>query len=100
MAGVAPTHGIPARGTGTAARKGWIAAGNGTFGRNQKGNGMKLIDMFKAFVRDEEGAAAVEYGLIAALIAGTIVANVDTIGNRLNTAFGNLLTAMTTGGLP
>lgn len=55
---------------------------------------MKLINMIKAFVRDEEGAAAIEYGLIAALIAAVITTTVDTIGDDLVTAFGKIATAL------
>ena len=39
------------------------------------------------FVKDESGATAIEYGLIAALIAVVIVAAVGAIGTRLNTRF-------------
>jgi pilus assembly protein Flp/PilA len=39
------------------------------------------------FLRDEEGAAAVEYGLMAALIAVVIVAAVTSVGNRVCETF-------------
>lgn len=39
------------------------------------------------FVRDEEGATAVEYGLMAALIAAVIVGVVTTLGTNLQTVF-------------
>jgi pilus assembly protein Flp/PilA len=39
---------------------------------------------------DESGATAIEYGLIAALIALVIVGAVTTIGTKLNTSFGNV----------
>jgi pilus assembly protein Flp/PilA len=61
-----------------------------------EGNGMKLIDMIKAFVRDEEGATAVEYGLIAALITVVISANVKQIGTDLNQAFKAIADALPT----
>lgn len=57
---------------------------------------MKLIDMIKAFVRDEEGATAVEYGLIAALITVVISANVKQIGTDLNQAFKAIADALPT----
>jgi len=38
--------------------------------------------------RDEEGATAVEYGLMVALIAAVIVATVMLLGEQLNDAFG------------
>ena len=43
----------------------------------------KMIRFFK----DEEGATAVEYGLIVALIAAVIVGVVYTLGGQINTAF-------------
>ena len=42
---------------------------------------------FKSFLADESGATAIEYGLIAALIAVVIIGAVSTVGTRLNTAF-------------
>ena len=39
------------------------------------------------FVKDESGATAIEYGLIAALIAVAIIAVLGTIGTNLNTQF-------------
>ncbi|MCC7266814.1 MAG: Flp family type IVb pilin [Caulobacteraceae bacterium] len=39
------------------------------------------------FVKDESGATAIEYGLIAALIAVAIIAVLGTIGTNLNTKF-------------
>ncbi|HLW92676.1 MAG TPA: Flp family type IVb pilin [Roseiarcus sp.] len=42
---------------------------------------------FRKFVRDESGATAIEYGLIASLIAVVIIATVSTLGNKLSTTF-------------
>jgi len=39
------------------------------------------------FMREEEGATAVEYGLMVALIAAVIAGIVTTLGGNLNTAF-------------
>ena len=50
----------------------------------------KLIRFFK----DEEGATAVEYGLIVALIAAIIVGVVATLGTRISTAFQTVATAL------
>ena len=52
------------------------------------------MDLIQRFIRDESGATAIEYGLIAALIAVTIIAAVTLIGSRLDTTFsevGNVL---------
>ncbi|MBI5278017.1 MAG: Flp family type IVb pilin [Burkholderiales bacterium] len=39
------------------------------------------------FLRDESGATAIEYGLIAALIAVAIIAAATTLGTRLSGLF-------------
>lgn len=41
----------------------------------------------KKFICDEEGATAVEYGLIAALIAVAIILSVTDVGNKLKSVF-------------
>ena len=46
------------------------------------------------FVRDETGATAIEYGLIAAGIAVAIIAVVQGLGTNLNTTFGSVQTAL------
>ena len=40
-----------------------------------------------AFLKDETGATAIEYGLIAAGISVVIIASVNAIGSRLNSTF-------------
>ena len=42
---------------------------------------------FKAFIADENGVTAMEYGLIAALIAAGIVTAVGLIGGKLTDTF-------------
>ncbi len=42
------------------------------------------------FLKDESGATAIEYGLIAALIAVVIVGAVTTTGTKLKTSYGNV----------
>lgn len=46
-------------------------------------------------IRNEEGATALEYGLIAALIAGVIAGAVTLLGAQVNTVFTNLTGDMT-----
>jgi pilus assembly protein Flp/PilA len=46
------------------------------------------------FVRDESGATAIEYGLIAAGISVAIIAIVNTIGGTLNTKFTSINTQL------
>jgi len=55
----------------------------------------KFIQGVKNFWNDEEGATAVEYGLMVALIAAVIVTVVAAIGTQLNSAFGLVNTALT-----
>lgn len=44
----------------------------------------------KRFLWDEEGVTAIEYGLIAALIAVVIIVAVTAVGTNLNTVFQNV----------
>jgi pilus assembly protein Flp/PilA len=48
----------------------------------------------KRFVRDESGATAIEYGLIAAGISVAIIAVVQGLGTKLNTTFTSVSTAL------
>ncbi len=50
----------------------------------------KLSQFTKVLWEDDAGATAIEYGLIAALIAVVIVATVTTIGNNLKNIFTNI----------
>ena len=45
------------------------------------------LSALKAFVRDEQGVTAIEYGLIAALIAMALVTAVGLVTGGLNDAF-------------
>jgi pilus assembly protein Flp/PilA len=46
-----------------------------------------MNNLFARFVRDESGATAIEYGLIAALIAVVIISAVTAVGTSLSTTF-------------
>ena len=46
------------------------------------------------FVKDESGATAIEYGLIAAGISLAIIAVVNGIGSNLNTKFNSINTSL------
>lgn len=50
------------------------------------------------FFRDEQGATAIEYGLIAALIAVPIISFLPGIGTKLQTVFQTIDTALTPAG--
>ncbi len=47
------------------------------------------------FVNEENGVTAIEYGLIAALIAVVIIASVQLVGTNLNTLFTKVSTCLT-----
>jgi len=48
--------------------------------------------------RDRRGATAIEYGLIAALIALVTIAGLTTLGVNLNTQFNNIATSVSNAG--
>lgn len=48
---------------------------------------MKLVRQLKNFVREDDGVTAIEYGLIAALIAVVIIGAVTIVGDRLCVTF-------------
>jgi pilus assembly protein Flp/PilA len=48
--------------------------------------------MFTRFIKDESGATAIEYGLIAALIAVAIITGATTLGTELNAKFDSIAT--------
>ncbi len=50
----------------------------------------------KKFLKNEDGATAIEYGLIAALIAVVIIAAVSALGGEISTTFTNIDDAMST----
>ena len=52
------------------------------------------MSTFLRFLRNESGATAIEYGLIAAGISVAIIAVVQGLGTKLNTTFGSVSTAL------
>lgn len=55
---------------------------------------MKLLQKAKLFLEEERGSNAIEYGLIASLIAVAIIAAVDAVGDELITLFTAITTAL------
>ncbi|MDX2203725.1 MAG: Flp family type IVb pilin [Hyphomicrobiaceae bacterium] len=53
-----------------------------------------MSKLLRAFVRDESGATAIEYGLIAALIAVGIIGAARGLGNQLSGTFNGVATAL------
>ena len=52
------------------------------------------MSKFYAFLKDESGATAIEYGLIAALISVVINTAVKLVGTNLDTTFNSVATAV------
>ena len=50
---------------------------------------IKFVRAMKAFYRDEAGAAAIEYGLLVALLALAIIGAVTTLGQETSNSFTN-----------
>jgi pilus assembly protein Flp/PilA len=53
-----------------------------------------MLKIFKTLLRDNSGATAIEYGLIAALVAVAAVAAMTTVGTNLSTTFNNIATKL------
>ena len=47
-----------------------------------------------AFLKDESGATAIEYGLLAAGISIVIIASVNSIGSKINTTFQSIANSL------
>ncbi|MFD2293168.1 Flp family type IVb pilin [Massilia sp. GCM10020059] len=56
-----------------------------------------LSTALKQFVNDEDGVTAIEYGMIAALIATALVAGVGVVAGGLENAFDYIAGKMTVG---
>lgn len=55
-----------------------------------------MTKIFARFMKDESGATAIEYGLIAALISVAIITGATTVGSQLTILFDNIGTELTT----
>jgi pilus assembly protein Flp/PilA len=56
---------------------------------------MQIIHSIKRFVQDQEGVTAIEYGLIAALIAVVIIGGTTAVGVNLEALFQFIATKLT-----
>jgi len=56
-----------------------------------------MTKLFARFVKDESGATAIEYGLIAALISVALITGATTLGGALNNTFINVGAKMQAG---
>ncbi|MEJ2071537.1 MAG: Flp family type IVb pilin [Syntrophobacterales bacterium] len=57
-----------------------------------------LFTKMKTFIADEEGASAVEYGLLVAGIAVVVMASIYLIGTNLNAKYNDVATQLQGGG--
>ena len=55
-----------------------------------------MAQLAKRFAQDESGATAIEYGMIASLIAVVIISTITAIGTKLKTAFTSISTGLGT----
>jgi pilus assembly protein Flp/PilA len=53
-----------------------------------------LIKKLRQFVQEDKGVTAIEYGLIAALIAVVIIASVQLVGTNLSSVFSSIAAAL------
>ena len=53
-----------------------------------------FISAVRTFIADEDGVTALEYGMIAALIAGAIVLAVTQLGGKISEVFDGIKDAM------
>jgi pilus assembly protein Flp/PilA len=59
---------------------------------------LEMTNLVKRFAKDESGATAIEYGLIAAGISVAIIAVVQGLGTNLKSTFGTVQTALAPAG--
>ena len=53
-----------------------------------------MLSIFRNLMKNDRGATAIEYTLIASLIAVAAIAAMGTVGNKINTVLGNVSNAM------
>lgn len=54
-----------------------------------------MKSFIQEFLRDEEGAAAIEYGLLAGLISVMIIAGATVVGTQISAVFNSIGSALT-----
>lgn len=58
---------------------------------------MKHMSLLRKFMKDDHGVSAIEYGLLATLIAVAIIVGATALGNALDAKFSSVATTVTTG---
>ena len=59
----------------------------------------KMREMISMFLKDEEGATMVEYGIMVALIAAVSIVVISVVGGKVNNAFNEVKSAMGNAGM-
>jgi pilus assembly protein Flp/PilA len=62
--------------------------------KNKKMEGSKMKKWLSAFIRDEEGASAIEYALMALMVAVALISLVPQVSARVVAIFGQIVTAL------
>ena len=57
-----------------------------------------MAKIFRRLKRDDSGATAIEYGLIAALVSAALIGGATTLGNTLDSALSKIGSSITTSG--
>ena len=57
-----------------------------------------MSEKLKTFLNDEDGATAIEYGLIAALVSVAAIGALTAMGGSLSTMFNTVSSALSTAG--
>ena len=60
----------------------------------------KMINVIRKLIKDESGATAIEYGLIAALVSVAAIGALTAMGESLNTMFMSVSNALTSAVAP
>jgi len=55
-----------------------------------------LLNLIKSFIKDEEGATAVEYGVLIALIIAACIVIIGALGSKIENAFNRVNAAIPT----
>ena len=59
-----------------------------------------MLKNIAQFLKNEDGATAIEYGLIAALVGVAIITGATTLGTKLNETFTNVGTSLSNHNAP
>ncbi|QOL50987.1 Flp family type IVb pilin [Massilia litorea] len=53
-----------------------------------------MLNSVQAFIADESGVTAIEYGLIAALVGVAVAGTAKLLGDEIKTTFNNIVTSL------